>query len=57
MEYSSGKVDGVSGDLEFLGALVRSKEPFVSVSPPICVFEGCGTRPFLLDGRELGGGD
>lgn len=57
MECSSGKSDGVSGDLTFLGALARSKEPFVSVSPPRCGFGGCRTRPFLLDGRELGGGD
>lgn len=57
MEYSSGKGDGVSGDLEFLGALARSKEPFVSASPPRCDLGGCRTRPFLLDGRELCGGD
>ena len=52
MEYSNGK--GVSDDLEFLGALARSKEPFVSVS---LGFGGCRTRSFLLGGRELGGGD
>ena len=57
MEYSSGKGDGVRGGLRFLGALARSKEPFVLVSPPRCDFGGCRTRPFLLDGRELGGGD
>lgn len=57
MEYSSGNGDGVSDVLKFLGTLVRSKEPFTSVSPPGCDFGGCRTRPFLLDGRELDGGD
>jgi hypothetical protein len=52
-----GKGDGMSGVLKFLGALAMSKEPFVSVSPPRCDFWGCRTRPFLLDGRELDGGD
>lgn len=54
MEYSCGKGDGVRGVLNFLGA---SKEAFASDSPPKCDFGGCRTRPFLLDGRELGGGD
>ena len=57
MEYSGGKGDGVSDNLKFLGALARSKGPFASVSPPRWDFGGCRTRPFLLDGRELGGGD
>ena len=57
MEYSlaSGKGDGVSGVLKFLGALARSKEP-LSVSLPECVFGSCRTRSFLLDGHEMGGG-
>jgi hypothetical protein len=54
VEYSSGEGDGMG---EFLGALAGSKEPFASASPPRCDFGGCRTRPFLLDGRELGGGD
>jgi hypothetical protein len=57
VEYSSGKGDGVSGDLKLLGALARFKEPFVSVSPPRCDLGGCRTEPLLLDGRELRGGD
>lgn len=54
MKYSRGKGDGVS---DALNSLEASKEPFVSDSPPKCEFGGCRTRPFLLDGRELGGGD
>lgn len=59
MEYSGGRGNGVmGGDLEFFGVLARPKckEPFV-VSPPECDFGGCRTRPFVLDGREVGGGD
>jgi hypothetical protein len=47
----------MGGDLKFFGVLARPKKPFVSVFSPGCNFGGCRTGPFLLDGRDVGGGD
>ena len=44
----------MGGDLKFFGVLARPKEPFVSVFSPGC---NLGGGPFLLDGRDVGGGD